>query len=87
VNQDATRLSRRTASAHFDRGSRQCFVWLFANTLIIAILVFTLTYDYKQYFGDFAKIKLFVLGIATGFLLFGSVRGTFRISAGNGRDD
>ena len=69
------------------RKLRHDLVWLFINILIIVIIIFTLTYDYRQYFGDLAKVSLFVLGIVTGFLLFGFVRGTFRISAGNGKDD
>jgi len=73
---------------YVDKGKlRRDLLWLFINILIIVIIIFTLTYDYKQYFGDLAKIKLFVLGIVTGFLSSGFVRGTFRISAGNGKDD
>jgi hypothetical protein len=73
---------------YVDKGKLQRdLVWLFINILIIVIIIFTLSYDYREYFGDFAKIKLFVLGIVTGFLLSGFVRGTFRISAGKGKDD
>jgi hypothetical protein len=73
---------------YVDKGKlRRDLVWVFINILIIVIIIFTLTYDYKQYFGDLAKIKLFVLGIVTGFLLSGFVRGTIRFSAGNGKDD
>ena len=73
---------------YVDKGKlRRDLMWLFINVLIIVIIIFTLSYDYKEYFGDFAKIKLFMLGIVTGFLLFGFVRGTFRISANNRKDD
>ena len=69
------------------RKLRRDLLWLFINVLIIVIIIFTLAYDYKEYFGDFAKIKLFVLGIVTGFVLAAFVRGTFRFSAGNEKDD
>ena len=73
---------------YVDKGKlRRALVWLFINVLIIVVIIFTLAYDYKEYFGDWSKIGLFVLGIVIGFLFFGFVRGTFRISAGNGMDD
>ena len=69
------------------RKLRRDLAWLFINILVIVIIIFAFSHDYNEYFGDPIKIKLFVGGIVTGFLLFGFVRGTIRFSAGNGKDD
>lgn len=73
---------------HVDKDKlRADLKWLFINVIILFIIIFTLSYDYNQYFGDPVKIKWFFGGVVAGFFIFGFVRGTIRFSFANRKDD